>query len=86
MNGSIPELRPGREKLARSAGCFSSWVEPVGTGTTTVRFADLMGGSPVSGVDAAKLTGLHWQFMPPVGAAAASCAASFTVDDVSFVP
>lgn len=66
--------------------CFSPWVEPIGAGTTTVRFADLAGGSPLTTVDTARLTGVHWQFMPPTGAAAASCHASFTVDDVTFVP
>ena len=69
-----------------AASCFSPMVQPVGAGTTTVHFAELAGGSPMSTVDAARLTGVHWQVMPPTGVSAAACTANFTVDDVSFIP
>jgi hypothetical protein len=69
-----------------AASCYSPIAQPIGAGTTTVRFADLTGGSPMSTVDAARLTGIHWQVEPPTGATAASCQASFTVDNVTFVP
>jgi hypothetical protein len=66
--------------------CYPPSVQPVGAGTTTVRFADLTGGNPLTTVDAARLTGVHWQVSPPTGAGAASCSANFTIDNVSFVP
>jgi hypothetical protein len=69
-----------------AATCYPPSLQPVGVGTTTVRFADLTGGNPLTTVDAARLTGVHWQVSPPTGAAAASCSANFTIDDVSFVP
>jgi hypothetical protein len=69
-----------------AASCYSPLAQPIGTGTTTVRFADLSGGGPMSTVDSARLTGVHWQVEPPTGGAAASCQTNFTVDNVTFVP
>jgi hypothetical protein len=69
-----------------AALCYSPSFQPVGLGTNTISFASMTGGAPVTVVDAARLTGVHWQVTPPTGASAASCAANFTVDDVAFVP
>jgi hypothetical protein len=77
---------PAFGSCVAGGACFSPFVEPVGAGRTTVRFADMMGGSPLPTVDAARLTAIHWQFTVPTGISAASCAARFTIDDVAFVP
>ena len=73
-------------RFPQAASCFLRDGPAHRAGTTTVHFAELAGGSPVPTVDAARLTGVHWQVMPPTGVSAAACTANFTVDDVSFIP
>jgi hypothetical protein len=61
--------------------CHEAMVS-ITTGTTTVLFSQLVGGSPLAYVDKTKIIGMHWQFQVPSGG---SCDANFTVDNVSFV-
>ena len=64
-----------------ATSCFPPSLQLTGTGTKSVRFADLQGGNP--GInDPAAIAGLQWQMNTPGGQ---PCTADFTVTDISFV-
>jgi hypothetical protein len=63
------------------ASCFPPAYPVSSSGTTRVRFADLLGGSPGL-ISAASLIGVQWQMNAPDGSA---CGADFSIDDVTFV-
>ena len=65
--------------------CFSPASAPLPIGTSTVHFADLVGGSPDGPVDPARLMGVQWQLQVPSDGVTAPCTASFTITDVAFV-
>jgi hypothetical protein len=66
--------------------CYPPMSAPLSIGTTTVRFAEMSGGMPMSMVDSTALVGIQWTLNLPTDAAIPPCVASFTVSDVSFVP
>lgn len=65
--------------------CYAPASAPFGLGTTTIRFADLVGGNPPGLVDASRLMDLSWQLNVPTDGATAPCAANLTISDVTFV-
>jgi hypothetical protein len=65
--------------------CWSPASAPFGVGTTTVRFADLNGGSPPGPVDPSRLLDIQWQMSAPTDGVTAPCMATFTISDISFV-
>jgi hypothetical protein len=62
--------------------CFPPSSGPIVAGTTVVHFADLLGGSPQTSVDARALTGVQWNLDTNP---ASPCSASFAVTDIRFI-
>lgn len=65
-----------------ATNCYGPSVSVASTGAIKVPYSAVSGGSPDMGVDRQKLTGVQWQLQSP--AAGTTCAASFTLDNVSF--
>jgi hypothetical protein len=61
--------------------CFPPSFPVTTSGTVSVRFADLLGGSPGI-ISPASLIGVQWQMGAPDGA---TCTADFSIDDVTFI-
>jgi Concanavalin A-like lectin/glucanases superfamily len=72
----------GPEGVCTASQCFGPLSAPLTTGTTTVHFTDLTGGSPVATVDPTALNDIQWTLNVPTDGTA--CVANFTVSDVSF--
>jgi hypothetical protein len=65
--------------------CWSPASLPFGVGTTTVAFADLVGGMPAGPVDPSRLLDVQWQMNVPSDGITMPCVANFTISDISFV-
>jgi hypothetical protein len=70
-----------------ASSCVSPVSAPVSTGTTTVSFASMSGGTPLATVDAHALNDVQWVVVAPTDDSGntQSCAANFIVSAVSFV-
>jgi hypothetical protein len=68
--------------ICAATNCYGPSVSVASTGTIKVSYSAVSGGSPDMGVDRQKLTGVQWQLQSP--AAGTTCAANFTLDNVSF--
>jgi hypothetical protein len=67
------------------AMCVPPFSGPIGTGTTTVRFSEMTGGSPLAVPDPAALNAVQWLLVPPPGTDVAECQVNITISDVAFV-
>lgn len=77
----------GGAATCTASSCVPPASAPVSTGTTTVRFADMTGGTPLGTVDTHALNDVQWVVVAPTDAdgGAESCAANFIISAVSFV-
>lgn len=71
---------------AIDAGCRAPRSTPLGTGLHLVRFEDLTGGVPESGVNPATLVGLQWWLAPSSAPDAPPCVAEVRIVDIAFAP
>lgn len=67
------------------ASCWSPPSAPLAVGTSTVYFADLVGGVPDGPIDPSRLQGVQWQLTVPTDGSTAPCSATFNITDVAFV-
>ena len=67
------------------ASCWSPPSAPLAVGTSTVYFADLVGGVPDGPIDPSRLQGVQWQLTVPTDGSSAPCSATFNITDVAFV-
>ena len=71
-------------------GCSGSTcygpLAPVVPATTTVMvpFSSLSGGMPIGTLDPTTIVDVEWQLAGPIGVDGGGCAASFTIENVSF--
>jgi hypothetical protein len=67
------------------SSCYGPFAS-VAASTTTIKvpFSAMSGGSPQSTPDRSTIVDVVWQLSAPTGADGGSCAASFTVENVSF--
>jgi hypothetical protein len=89
MFSDSDHLTPTNDPARGSCGggpslCYASQFL-VTSSTTSVSFGTTpaVTGSPTAAVDAAKLTGVQWQFSIPDGSST-GCSGSFTVDEIRF--
>jgi hypothetical protein len=68
--------------ICAATNCYGPSVVVTSMGTIKEPYTAVTGGSPDMGVDRQKLTGVQWQLQSP--AAGTTCAANFTLDNVSF--
>jgi hypothetical protein len=67
------------------SSCYGPFAAVVPSTTTVkVPFSAMSGGSPQSAPDRSTIVDVVWQLSAPTGADGGSCAASFTVENVSF--
>jgi hypothetical protein len=65
--------------------CWSPASAPLALGTSTVHFADLVGGGPGGPIDPSRLMTVQWQLSVPTNGSIAPCIATFSITDVAFV-
>jgi hypothetical protein len=67
------------------SSCYGPFASVVPTATTVkVPFSAMSAGSPISKPDTSTIVTVTWQLSAPTGADGGSCAANFTVENVSF--
>jgi hypothetical protein len=81
--------KPVDPKASGPSGSYAPQLTITVPATTTTMMVPFMGtgsptsGSPGTGIDKQKLTGVQWQFTTALGAAS-SCAVDITIDNVKF--
>ncbi|HET6147908.1 MAG TPA: hypothetical protein VFH68_10280 [Polyangia bacterium] len=77
-------LDPKGRCAAPPGHCVTPFSGPLPTGKVSVRFTEIVGGSPQPTVNPAELTAIEWRLSVPTAPAATRTVASFTVADVAF--
>jgi hypothetical protein len=67
------------------ASCWAPASTPLALGTSTVHFADLVGGGPGGPIDPSRLMTVQWQLSVPTNGSISPCIATFSITDVAFV-